>query len=125
MITESSTDTSRLVPAGAADLAYGECRILQVGSQSIGVFHTEGRYFAVRNYCPHEGAELCKGKVTGTNLPTDTPGTYEWGREGLILRCPWHQWEFDLETGRHLANSACRVRTYPVIEREGSLFLEI
>lgn len=54
----------------------------------------------------------------------DPPGIYEWGRENLILRCPWHAWEFDLETGRHLANPACRVRVYRVVEETGELFLE-
>lgn len=114
-----------MTPAGPANLAQGERRIVQVGSQSIGIFRVDDRYLAVRNHCPHEGAELCRGKVTGTTLPTDQLGTYEWGREGLILRCPWHQWEFDLETGHHLANPTCRVRTYQVIERDGELFLEI
>ncbi|HZP80657.1 MAG TPA: Rieske 2Fe-2S domain-containing protein, partial [Chthonomonadaceae bacterium] len=38
-----------------------------------------------------------------------------WGREGEILRCPWHGWEFDLLTGRSLFNPhKIRVRTYEV-----------
>lgn len=121
MIRES--DTLHFV--GPADFADGERRIVQVGAHSIGIFRVGTRYFAIRNYCPHEGAELCRGKVTGTNLPTDLPGTYEWGRDGFILRCPWHQWEFDLETGHHLANAACRVRTYRVSEQDGELLLEL
>lgn len=124
-MSETSLPAKRRVPAGPADLAPGERRIVPTGSLSVGVFNVNGRYHAVLNYCPHEGAELCKGTLTGTTLPTDQLGVYEWGRENLILRCPWHQWEFDLETGRQLADPSCRVRVYRVIEEEGQLFLEV
>lgn len=120
----STAAPARRIPAGAADLPEGGRRIVPTGTRSVGIFRVQGRYHAVLNYCPHQGAELCRGRLTGTNLPTDRPGTYEWGREGGILRCPWHQWEFDLETGRHLADPACRVRVYRVIEEDGQLFLE-
>ena len=124
-MNKPSAPSSRRIPAGAADLAPGECRIVETGTGSIGLYLVDGRFYAIRNHCPHEGAELCRGKLTGTTLPTDTLGQYQWGRENLILRCPWHQWEFDLETGRHLANPACRVRTYRVVAEEGQLFLEL
>ena len=43
------------------------------------------------------------------------PGTFRFGREGEILRCPWHGWEFDVTTGRSIFNPhAVRVRAYPV-----------
>ncbi len=35
-------------------------------------------------------------------------------REGEILKCPWHQWEFDIRTGRALYDETLRVRTYDV-----------
>jgi nitrite reductase/ring-hydroxylating ferredoxin subunit len=121
----ATAPVKKRISAGLADLADGARRIVDADTFSIGIFRVDGHYHAVRNACPHEGAELCKGKLTGTNLPTDTPGTYNWARENLILRCPWHQWEFDLETGQHLANSACRVRVYQVIEQDGHLFIEV
>lgn len=43
------------------------------------------------------------------------PGTLDYSREGEILRCPWHGWEFDVTTGRSIFNPhAVRVRAYPV-----------
>ena len=33
---------------------------------------------------------------------------------GEVLRCPWHQWAFDIATGRCLADSEIRAKTYPV-----------
>jgi len=107
-----------------ADLPPGACRILRTGATSIGLYNVEGRYYAIRNHCPHEGAELCRGVRTGTNLPTEQCGEYRWGRDGMILRCPWHAWEFDLENGRSLFSEKVRVRTYPVRVHDGQLWIE-
>ena len=38
-------------------------------------------------------------------------------RSGEILRCPWHQWPFEIETGRCLVDPKVRVKTYPVKNR--------
>jgi 3-phenylpropionate/trans-cinnamate dioxygenase ferredoxin subunit len=52
--------------------------------------------------------------VTGTTLPSE-PGEYIWAREGEILRCPWHGWEFDITNGRSVFNPhRTRVKTYKV-----------
>ena len=54
------------------------------------------------------------GDVKGTALPS-RPGEYRWEREGEILRCPWHSWEFDIKTGRSTFNPhKMRVRSYEV-----------
>jgi 3-phenylpropionate/trans-cinnamate dioxygenase ferredoxin subunit len=43
------------------------------------------------------------------------PGEYVWARDGEILRCPWHGWEFDITTGRSIFNPhKTRVRAYEV-----------
>lgn len=108
------TSTQRHVVCRTAELPPGERRIVEVGSRSIGVFNVHGKYYALRNVCPHQMAPLCKGVVTGTTLPS-RPGEYRWAREGEILRCPWHAWEFDITTGRSVFNPhKMRVKTYEV-----------
>src|SRR5690242_17908379 len=97
-----------------AEIGPGQRKIVTVEGISIGVFNVGGTYYALRNRCPHQGAPLCQGSVKGTALPS-APGEYVWAREGEILRCPWHGWEFDLLTGRSLFNPhKVRVRTYEV-----------
>jgi nitrite reductase/ring-hydroxylating ferredoxin subunit len=97
-----------------SELAPGERRVVEVDGRSIGVFNVQGQFYALRNRCPHQGAPLCLGAIKGMALPSK-PGEYRWGREGEILRCPWHGWEFDITSGRSIFNPhRMRVRTYEV-----------
>lgn len=79
----------------------------------IGVFNVGGCLVAYRNVCPHAGAPVCVGKVCGTTLP-GAVGEYVLAREGEILRCPWHGWEFDLLSGEHLVDEKMKLRAYDV-----------
>jgi nitrite reductase/ring-hydroxylating ferredoxin subunit len=96
------------------ELPPGERRILEAEGRSIGVFNVHGRFYALRNRCPHQAAPLCLGSIKGMAMPS-APGEYVWAREGEIIRCPWHGWEFDITTGRSIFNPhRVRVATYEV-----------
>jgi nitrite reductase/ring-hydroxylating ferredoxin subunit len=100
------------------DLPPGEMRIVPGGRWGIGLFNRGGSVYALNNYCPHAGAPVCHGAVTGT---TESDKSYDsrWVREGDILRCPWHGWEFDLSTGKSVAEPVRRVKTFRVSLEEG------
>lgn len=96
------------------EIGPGQRKIVEVEGISIGIFNVQGTYYALRNRCPHQGAPLCLGSLKGMALPSQ-PGEYIWAREGEILRCPWHGWEFDVTTGRSIFNPhRTRVRAYEV-----------
>ncbi len=100
------------------ELPPGSRRIVDAEGRSIGVFNVHGQYYALRNRCPHQAAPLCQGSIKGMTLPS-RPGEYVWARDGEILRCPWHGWEFDLTNGRSIFNPhAVRVKTYQVTVEE-------
>lgn len=102
-----------------SELPVGSRKIIDVNGRSIGVFNIHGEFYAMRNACPHQLAPLCMGHITGTTLPSQ-PGEYIWAREGEIVRCPWHGWEFDLKTGRSIFNPhKMRVKTYEVTVERG------
>lgn len=108
---------------GVHDLDSGEWKIVTINGREIGVYNHEGNYYAVRNVCPHQQAELCKGIVTGTNLPSNVH-EYIFGMEGEVLVCPWHGWEFDMKTGKSLFDpEKYRVKTYKVEVREERIVL--
>ena len=110
---------ARYVIATTRELPPGTSKIVNVAGRSIGVFNVKGEYFALKNVCPHQGAPLCLGEVTGTLLPS-RPGEFVYGRDGEIVRCPWHGWEFDIKTGKSFFNPhRVRVRTYEVTVESG------
>lgn len=98
-----------------SELPPGSRKMIEIGGRSIGVFRlADGRFFALRNRCPHRGAPLCAGRVMGL-LTAEKPYQPILQREGEILRCPWHGWEFDLTTGRSVfMPEGVRVKRYPV-----------
>lgn len=101
-----------LCPTSA--LPAGERLVVDVEGLSIGVFNIDGKYYALNNVCPHQLAPLCEGTRTGT-VTAETVGEYEWERDGRIIRCPWHNWEFDITTGESVFNPhAVRTRTFDV-----------
>jgi 3-phenylpropionate/trans-cinnamate dioxygenase ferredoxin subunit len=96
------------------EVAPGERRIVEAEGRSIGVFNVDGEFFALRNSCPHQAAALCLGAIKGMTMPSRV-GEYIWARDGEILRCPWHGWEFDIKTGRSIFNPhRMRVKAYDV-----------
>jgi nitrite reductase (NADH) small subunit len=114
----------RHVLCDAAELPPGARRIVTVGGRSIGVFNVDGRLYALHNGCPHKGGPLCEGRIGGTTLPTGDR-TFTYGREGEIVRCAWHGWEFDIATGRAIADPSVAARTYDVAVEDGRVVLSL
>ena len=109
----------RHVVCPVGELAPGERKIVECEGRSIGVFNVNGSFYAVRNRCPHKGAPLCKGQIKGLVLGPE-PYRYTIEREGEILKCPWHGWEFDLTNGRSIYNPhKVRVKSYDVTVERG------
>ena len=99
--------TERTFVADADDLGPGERHIVEVGSMRVGVINYEGEYYAIQNTCAHDGGPVCKGLVQG-KLEGDWPGpgerVDEYFAETPVIACPWHGWEYDLETGDHVSD---------------------
>ena len=90
------------------------CRVVDVAGRPVGVISVGDEFFAVSDRCPHMGASMCSGSLSGT-LVGAGPHELVYGREDRVLRCPWHGWEFDLESGRSLLEPGrFGLRTYRV-----------
>lgn len=92
-------------------LAPGQSKIVRVGRFEVGLYNLAGTIRAVLNVCPHEGVQVCKGKVGGTFLPSGQ-GEYCHGKAGQVLTCPWHGWEFDLLNGKALHDPNCSLKLF-------------
>lgn len=115
--------------ADVDDLGDNDHVIVEIKGREIAVFNKGGEYFAILNHCPHQGGPLCEGHVAGTNSATfdreTLTVTTNWGRDGQIVSCPWHAWEFDITSGKCLSDSDVRVPTYETEVKDGKVLVSI
>ena len=122
---------SRYIVGKVAEIPPGERKIVVPfrGRAGIGVFNVGGTFYAVRNICPHKQGPLCLGNVSGrvsAAAPiTATDANIIIEGEGEVLRCPWHQWPFDIATGRCLVDDSFAVKTYPVTVEGDELVIDV
>ena len=110
----------RHVVAPAEQIPPGSSKVLTVGGKDIWVFNMEGAFYALANRCPHEGAELCKGRIVGL-VQSSGVRDYRIEREGEFIRCPWHGWEFDIRTGQSWCDpKRTRIRRFEVSVEDGA-----
>ncbi|MDL5048540.1 Rieske 2Fe-2S domain-containing protein [Oscillatoria amoena NRMC-F 0135] len=72
------------------------------------VLHNK-RFYAVQDRCTHNGESLSKGTVNHL---------------GEII-CPWHNYCFDLQTGRELSTRSDDLMTYPIRQDSTGFYVGI
>jgi nitrite reductase/ring-hydroxylating ferredoxin subunit len=105
------------------DVRREGCRIVDVDGKPVGVISVGEEFFAVSDRCPHMGASMCAGSLGGTFVAA---GAHElvYGMDDRVIRCPWHGWEFDLESGRSLLEpKRVGLKTYRVTQEDGDVVL--
>jgi nitrite reductase (NADH) small subunit len=81
------------------DIPEGKGRAFKAGRATVAVFRSNGKFYAMSNRCTHKGANMCDGEITNG---------------GTVVRCPWHNWSFDLASGIHCYDESEKIRTYEV-----------
>lgn len=103
--------------------------VAQVEGREIAVFYHDGGFVAYLNWCAHQGGPCAEGPITGTTVASYDRASGEvetrWDREGEILNCPWHGWEYDLTTGECLSRSGKAIPSYPVQVEEDYVVLSL
>jgi len=86
-MTESTSQLEWYRVADVDELPEGRVKTVTAGTHSMALTHIDGEYTAMDNRCPHQGGPLGEGSI-------------ERGEAGQCwLRCPWHGWDFDPQTG--------------------------
>lgn len=115
----------RQVVCKESELGPGQMRSIKKDKAPIVVVCSEaGRYYAVRGICPHQGADLGKGQLTSLTV-SEEPGVYGFAKEGEILRCPWHSFDYDVVSGKCISAPNLRVKTYPVYVDDGEIVVDL
>ncbi|GAB3027071.1 Rieske (2Fe-2S) protein [Natronobiforma cellulositropha] len=107
------------------ELEEGGRLITSIRGREIAVFNRENEYYALANYCVHQGGPACEGRLSG-RLTEDERGELVYEDDDEFVCCPWHGWEFNIETGRSLAHpDRYRVPTYETAVRDGKLYVRL
>lgn len=111
---------ARIVIGKVSEISPGQRKIVVPfrGRAGIGIFNVSGSFYAIRNICPHKQGPVCTGELSGRVMTSPPPSARSSvpiiEGDGELIRCPWHQWPFEISTGRCLTNPDVRVKTYPV-----------
>lgn len=98
-----------------SDVPVGGRLAVDVDGKGYVLFNVDGEFYGLRDLCPHEGAPLSCGIVTGAMRPNAPGEEFEFVLEGQVLACPWHRWKFEIKTGRSLYGvDRRRVPTVPL-----------
>lgn len=122
-MTTSNDDHTHYVTS-VENLEDGDRAVLEVRGRELAVFNVDGEFYAIGSHCPHMGGPCSEGLLTGL-FSYDAEGELEYERDGEIISCPWHGWEFDVMTGDHLGGTKRRLPTYDVHIKDGDIYVEV
>lgn len=83
--------------AQVGEIAEGCGKAFSVGKRMVAVFLNQGQYYAIDDFCPHQGASLAEGFISD-----------------CTVACPWHHWRFSLEDGTWVDNRKLGVDKFVV-----------
>lgn len=111
------------------ELADGAVRIVQHGPLQVAVIRHGGKYFAYRNFCPHQGGPVCEGvRMPRVVDVIDDKGHFRgqsYDHDDIHIVCPWHGYEFHLSSGEHVGDKRIRLKKYDVVERGGQVYVAV
>jgi nitrite reductase/ring-hydroxylating ferredoxin subunit len=102
--------TGQLATIGRVeDLPEGRGATVELeGGKELALYNVGGRFYAVENFCPHRGAPLADGELTGH-----------------AVECDWHGWRFDVRTGACLNRPDSPVESYEVVIEDGWIKIRV
>jgi nitrite reductase (NADH) small subunit len=107
------------VVCAADELAPGEMIEATLGPLPVVVLRTSaGELRGFVDRCLHQGARLSAGRLLDAT-EGDQVGEYRLVAGQEVLKCPWHGYEYDAETGCGLFDRRRRLRRIAVREQDG------
>jgi nitrite reductase/ring-hydroxylating ferredoxin subunit len=103
--------------------------VVDIGDTTVGIFRVGGRLHAYENRCPHMGGPVCQGLIIPAvrevvNDKQVSTG-YRFDESEMRIVCPWHGYEFAIDTGSHPAKESIRLKRVPVDEAGGEVYVTL
>lgn len=115
--------------ASVDDLEESDRMLVLVEGREIGIFNVDGELHAFSNWCAHQAGPVCEGNVTGTTEASFDEDSLEveleYCKDGEVLNCPWHGWEYDITSGECLSRQGVELPEYPVTVKDDTIVVTI
>lgn len=107
---------------------------VKIEEMTIGIIRVNDQVYAIENRCPHFEGPVCLGEIMGRirtqlNENMATAGDYllaDYASEDeLNLICPWHGFEFDLVSGKCIADPKFRLRKFKIEIQDEKVYIHI
>ncbi len=83
--------------AKLSEIPLGKGIEVAAGTRVVALFNVEGTIYAMDGLCPHSCGPLGKGTL-----------------RGMTVTCPWHGWQFNVTSGKHLQSQTIKNACFPV-----------
>ena len=115
----------KVVVCTSGQVPEGGRLVVDIGARTVGIFRVKNKLYAYENICPHQGGPVCQGTILPRVVEKIGEGResrgFDFDHNELHIVCPWHGFEFNIETGCHPASTASRLVPVPVEEIQGSV----
>jgi nitrite reductase/ring-hydroxylating ferredoxin subunit len=112
--------------AKASDMQDGERRIVRTPKGEVGIFNYRGAFHAYANTCVHSGGPACEGVLVNKVLDIIAEDRTYQGQtfaDEMHFVCPWHGYEYNIETGVCAGDPKLRLKKFETVVRSGDLYL--
>jgi nitrite reductase/ring-hydroxylating ferredoxin subunit len=113
----------------SSEISEGSRIVAQFEKIAVGIFRLHGNLYAWENKCPHMGGPVCQGTILPRVIEplSDSKAStgFAFDQTDMHLVCPWHGFEFSIATGRHAAHGNAKLRTVPVNEIDGEVYVDL
>jgi nitrite reductase (NADH) small subunit len=115
--------------ARSNDMPEGARSVVACEGRQIGVVRAKGKLHAFLNICPHQGGPVCDGllihRVEEVIAPDKTYQGMRFSETDLHIVCPWHGWEFNIETGKCAGDGKHGLKRFKTVERDGAIYVVV
>ncbi len=108
---ETESHSSQNMPSPHPWIELGSVKQIKdgvyfVGSDEVWLTTVNGQRTAVSNICPHKMGPISQGE-----------------KKGHVVRCPWHGYWFDIDTGK--CTPSLHLRRYEIKEADEVLYIRL
>lgn len=111
----------------ASEFDEARRKIVTIGENEIVIFQYRGRVYAFDNWCVHMGGPVGEGLLIGKVEAVVTPGKqvtgHRFSETEMHLVCPWHGYEYDINTGEFAGDRTLKLRQYETTRRGDNVYV--